>query len=654
MPTPTAKDPTDSRLDHDAKALLEAVAHTGVGIVVLDPDLKLITSNPSFAGLAEVDPKELVPGWPYERVVRRNAERGDYGSGDIEARIRDRLAVIRNALPYQFERTREDGSVLSVSLTRLPSGNIAITYHVHAPGAEETIGGSMLSYELLYSGLEHTRQGIEIWNADDCLVYINPSMQKITLETGVPMYLGMSFEELIRQRVQVRVPLEAKDDPEAYIRNRVAQHRRGGEDLLLPWGGDRWYLIRDSRLPDNGTITTVSDVSDLKRAEQALRESDVRLRDFVRASSDRFWELDSKLRFTLLMDLHADSGYASLSHFLGRTRWEAAGANLHTSPLWLAHKEMLERHEPFRDFRYAIQNKDGEMRHWRVSGVPIYDETGAFAGYRGTSVDETDYRQELQQAQQALQRALHDAETANRAKSMFLATVSHELRTPLNAIIGFSDLLVSEVFGPLGDPHYVAYARDVQASGHSLLSLIEDMLDLTRAEIGQIMLRESRVDIATEVAASVGMVRSRQTGSMAAISVDVPSDLPPVWADGRLIRQILFNVISNAAKFTLADGQVAIESEIAEDGLQIRVRDTGIGIRSRDIDTVLRPFEQVDSALSRKYEGIGLGLPLSKAFVELHGGSLEIQSELNVGTTVIILLPAERIGATGGPAAPSA
>lgn len=650
MPTPNTTDHTDGRIDQEASALLEALAHASIGIVVLDADLKLVASNPSFARVNELDPADLVAGWPYEHLVRRNAERGHYGPGDVDTRVRERLEFTRTSLPFKLERMLDNGSIQLISGARLPSGNIVVTFDQRGPGAMERIGDSMLSYESLRRGLEHSRQGVEIWDSADRLLYVNPAMVKISQETGVPLRIGMSFEEMIRERTKVGT-IPSEEDKETYIRERVAQHQRGGEDHLIPWPDNRWYLIRDARMPDGGTITTVSDISELKRAEQALRESDSRLRDFVRASSDRFWELDAKLRFTLLMDLRSGTNYPPPNRFLGHTRWESAGADPEISPHWREHKATLERREPFRDFRYAIVNDAGEYRHWRVSGVPVFDEHGTFTGYRGTSVDETDYREELQQAQQALQRALRDAETANRAKSMFLATVSHELRTPLNAIIGFSDLLVSEVFGPLGDPHYVAYARDVQASGHNLLSLIEDMLDLTRAEIGQIMLRESRVDIATEVAASVGMVRSRQTGAMATISVDVPSDLPPIWADGRLIRQILFNLISNAAKFTLADGQVAIEAEIAEDGLQIRVRDTGIGIRARDIDTVLRPFEQVDSALSRKYEGIGLGLPLSKAFVELHGGNLEIQSELDVGTTAIIRLPAARIGATATPPA---
>ena len=647
MPTPNTNDQTEGRVDKEAAALLEAVAHAAIGIVVLDEDLRLVACNPRFATLNELDPDDLVPGWSYERLIRRNAEQGVYGGGDVEARTAERVAFTRTALPFQLERLRDNGSVQLISGSRLPSSNIVVTFDERGPTALDRLGDSMLSYESLRRGLEHSRQGIEIWDSSDRLLYVNPAMREISRETGVPMRIGMTFEDLIRGRTEAGALPPDEDDVERYIRDRVAQHRRGGEDHLIPWAGNRWYLIRDARLPDGGTITTVSDISELKRAERALRDSDIRLRDFVRASSDRFWELDAKLRFTVLMDLRADTSYPPPSRFLGRTRWDTAGIDPETNPHWAEHKATLERREPFRDFRYAVANANGEYRHWRVSGVPVFDEAGTFTGYRGTSVDETDYREELRQAQKALQRALRDAETANRAKSMFLATVSHELRTPLNAIIGFSDLLVSEVFGPLGDPHYVAYARDVQASGHSLLSLIEDMLDLTRAEIGQIMLRESRVDIATEVAASVGMVRSRQTGAMAAIAIEVPGDLPPIWADGRLIRQILFNLISNAAKFTMADGRVAIEAEIDDDGLQIRVCDTGIGIRSRDIDTVLRPFEQVDSALSRKYEGIGLGLPLSKSFVELHGGVLEIQSELGIGTTAIVRLPKARIGADG-------
>jgi len=623
------------------------VTHARIGIAVLDGDLRLIACNPRFAEINEIDPEELVPGWEYERLIRRNAERGDYGGGDVEERIRDRWEFTRDAVPFQIERLRDNGSLMMITGSSLPSGGVVLTFDERGETARDRIRGSLISYESLRRALEHSGQGIEIWDPGDRLLYINPAMDRIARNSGVPLEIGMTFEELVRRRTLLGVLPATEEDPEEYIAKRVEQHRRGGDNHLLPLSNNRWLLVRDAPLPDGGTITGVSDITELMRAQQAMRESDARLRDFVRASSDRFWELDEKLRFTMLMDMRTDRPYPPARQFLGRTRWDTAGVDPDTDPVWGAHRATMERHEPFRDFRYDVMNVDGEWRNWRVSGVPVFDDRGRFKGYRGTSVDETEYRRELQDAQQALRQALRDAETANRAKSMFLATVSHELRTPLNAIIGFSDLLVSEVFGPLGDDRYISYARDVQGSGHSLLSLIEDMLDLTRAEIGQIMLRESRVDIATEISASVAMVRSRQTSSTAEIRVHVPDDLPPVWADGRLIRQILFNLISNASKFTPGDGTVTIDTQVVENGLEIRVSDSGIGIRQRDIDKVLRPFEQVDSALNRKYEGIGLGLPLSKSFVELHGGTLTIHSEIEVGTTVTVWLPADRVGADG-------
>ncbi|MEQ8585782.1 MAG: PAS-domain containing protein [Thalassobaculaceae bacterium] len=640
---PTAEDPSTD----EARALLEAVGFSGIGIVVLDDDLRLIACNSRFAEINGLDPKDLTPGWDYALLIHSNARRGDYGVGDPEERARDRLTFTREALPFQVERQRSDGTLLLIGGARLPSGTIALTFDERGRQARERVPGSMISYDTLRRALDHSGQGIEIWDAGDRLLYSNPAMERISRESGAPLEIGMTFASLLRRRAELTAQALDEADNDRYVAERIDQHRRSGENHLVPLPDNRWVLVRDAPLPEGGTVTAVSDISDLVRAEQALRDSDKRLRDFVRASSDRFWELDAKLRFTVLMDLKGSAETETTAHHLGLTPWEVADADPDSDQSWHEHRELLERHEPFRDFRYAVRSADGKLRHWRISGVPVFDDKGVFTGYRGTSVDETHYSEELQQAHLALRAALRDAETANRAKSMFLATVSHELRTPLNAIIGFSDLLVSEVFGPLGDPRYTAYARDVQASGHSLLSLIEDMLDLTRAEIGQIMLRESRVDIATEISASVAMVRSRQTGETAPIEVSVPADLPPVWADGRLIRQVLFNLISNALKFTLPSGSVRIEAEACQDGLELRIGDTGIGIRERDIDKVLRPFEQVDSALNRKYEGIGLGLPLSKAFVELHGGTLSIQSELDVGTMVVLRLPGERIGADG-------
>jgi two-component system cell cycle sensor histidine kinase PleC len=345
----------------------------------------------------------------------------------------------------------------------------------------------------------------------------------------------------------------------------------------------------------------------------------------------------------MVVDTKVARRFPPVSQLIGKTRWEVIGRDPEDDAHLAAHKAALEAHQPFRDFRYEVPVPDGSTRFWRVSGVPVFDEAGTFTGYRGTSSDETEFSQELARARRELQEALRQAEVANRAKSLFLATVSHELRTPLNAIIGFSDLMVNRVFGPLGNRHYEGYVQDIQVSGQHLLSLIEDVLDLSRIEMGQIRLRLGRVDLRSEAQSAVAMVKARRGQQVAEILVDIPDQFPALSADARLIRQILINLVSNAAKFTTADGHIRVAAEVDGDGVAISVADDGIGIDPADHGKVLRPFEQADNRLTRRYEGVGLGLPLTKAFVEVHGGALSLDSAVGKGTTITIRLPRERI-----------
>ena len=249
---------------------------------------------------------------------------------------------------------------------------------------------------------------------------------------------------------------------------------------------------------------------------------------------------------------------------------------------------------------------------------------------------------ELKRRERALFEAKEVAESANRAKSEFLANISHELRTPLNAIIGFSELIIAETMGPIAKP-YREYLQDVLNSGRHLLELINDILDLAKAEAGQLDLNEEALDIMSVTDGVVRLMRERAMRNGLRLTTTIAPDLPPLRADPRKLRQILLNLISNAVKFTPAGGSVRVEAECASDGdLLLRVIDTGIGIAPEDIAVALKPFGQVDGTLSRKYEGTGLGLPLTRAMVELHNGQILIESELDRGTTVIIRLPADR------------
>ncbi|HXJ00314.1 MAG TPA: ATP-binding protein [Micropepsaceae bacterium] len=234
------------------------------------------------------------------------------------------------------------------------------------------------------------------------------------------------------------------------------------------------------------------------------------------------------------------------------------------------------------------------------------------------------------------------AETANRMKSEFLAHMSHELRTPLNAIIGFSEVIKRSMFGPLNE-RYRDYAADIFSSGTHLLKLINEILDLSKLEAKQAELYEETVDLAAIIHACLHLVEPQaQRGKIQLRSV-IARDLPLIRADDRRMRQILINLLSNAVKFTPEGGHVGVAASITKEGVRIAVKDTGIGIAPDQIPHALESFRQIDSKISRKHEGTGLGLPLTKHLVELHGGRLTIESQIEIGTTVTCFLPATRI-----------
>jgi signal transduction histidine kinase len=243
---------------------------------------------------------------------------------------------------------------------------------------------------------------------------------------------------------------------------------------------------------------------------------------------------------------------------------------------------------------------------------------------------------------QRLQMEKVKAETANLTKSEFLANMSHELRTPLNAIIGFSDVMQRAMFGPLS-ARYRGYGTDIFNSGTHLLKLINEVLDLSKLEAKKLELYEEDVDLSKVIEASMRLVQPQADKANVRLVKEIDERLPLARADERRMLQVLINLLSNAVKFTPDGGVVRITSDLTKGSLTISVIDTGIGMTAEEIAKALEPFGQINSKISRKYEGTGLGLPLAKCLVELHGGELTIESEVDVGAAVTVVLPPERV-----------
>jgi len=249
------------------------------------------------------------------------------------------------------------------------------------------------------------------------------------------------------------------------------------------------------------------------------------------------------------------------------------------------------------------------------------------------------------QMEQSLRMAKDQADAANRAKSVFLANMSHELRTPMNAIIGFSEMMIKETFGPLGHDKYLEYLNDVHGSAQHLLEIINEVLDMSKIEAGRIEMDEGEIRLQELLASVMRMMGSRAFGSDVSLKTEVAENLPNMQGDGRLVRQVLINLVTNAVKFSKGGDEVNVSAYVLDDGrLQIKVTDEGVGIPKDKIQQAMEPFGQVtDRAENAMYQGTGLGLPLAKAMVDLHDGTLRLDSELGKGTTVYVNFPSYRI-----------
>jgi PAS domain S-box-containing protein len=414
----------------------------------------------------------------------------------------------------------------------------------------------------------------------------------------------------------------------------IAQRAGGGEfpaDLAVA-------EMRDGEF--SGYVALVRDISARKRAEATASRARQRLLDAIESIAEGFALYDAQDRL-----VHANRRYRELfstprapvapGRVYGDIMRDYAFSGAVSGPpaareVWWQ-TAMAHHGDP----QEAFEHRTAEG-HWLLVG----EQRTAEGGIAVVVADIT----AAKERESDLERARKEAELANRGKSEFLANMSHELRTPLNAIIGFSELMEHQTFGPLGHGNYRDYAHDIRESGQHLLDIINDVLDLSRIEAGKLTLNEAPIDLDRVLAGTLRIVQQRAHEAELAHVDSTERGLPPLHADERIVKQCLINLLSNAIKFTPKGGRVELTTRrTPEGGLCFEIIDNGIGIAAGDLDRVMAPFVQADGSHQRRHNGTGLGLPLVKSFMTLHGGRLDLTSELGVGTRVAISFPAHRM-----------
>jgi PAS domain S-box-containing protein len=466
---------------------------------------------------------------------------------------------------------------------------------------------------------------------------------KLTFANGAyGRYFGKAADELIGTDFFQTLPEEDREVLLNYFAALRADDPVVSFDLrvMAPTGNAvLWQQYTVRRLSQDKAAAVefqavIRDITERKQSEEALRASEAKYRSLVAHVPDVVWTADEHHQLTYISDkVRAVLGYTAEELTQADGDFWFSRIHLNDAPLVReAYRALFAEGRKF-EVEYRVRRKSGE---W----VWIFDRAPDRRMYDGQICADGLFSDisRRKRTEEVLQQAKEQAEAANLAKSQFLANMSHELRTPLNAIIGFSEILSDETFGKLTEKQ-LKYANNIQTSGRHLLQLINDILDLSKVEAGRLQLSPTTFPLAKALSDVEAIVKTLAFKKKIALKFETPTELPPVCADEAKFKQIMYNLLSNAIKFTPDGGKVSVGISLQSESngapathssrqsVRIAVSDTGIGIRPQDHERIFAEFEQVDSSYGRQQQGTGLGLTLTRKLVELHGGTIWVESE---------------------------
>lgn len=476
-------------------------------------------------------------------------------------------------------------------------------------------------------------------NTDGDLIFLNRTWTKVTA-FPVEQSLRRNLFDLLypqdqdEQRRNMDLLVRGhKSAYRAFTRLRTADGTFRSVELAVS-------MIRQDENKNLRVVGTITDVEERRRAERALSEAEKKYRTIVENAAGGIYQVTPEGQFlSANKSMARILGYEMPEDILREIR--NAVTQIYTDPKerrdFLAH---VAQHQSNISCEVEVRRKNGSLI-WVYENVrPVYDDENHLIYFEGSMEDIT----QRKTAEIGLRQAMIQSDLANRAKSEFLANMSHELRTPLNSIIGFSEIIKNEVFGALGRPEYMDYARDIHESGKRLLTVINEILDVSRIEVGERKLNEGVVDVPKTIKACLDLLDTKITSGSLTVENGLSSGVPRLIGETHAVKQMFMNLLSNAVKFTPPKGRISLSQEIDTQGqLRISITDTGVGLSEDEVAKVMAPFAQLNAELSRENSGTGLGLTLVTSLMELHGGSLEMVSQKGIGTTATLVFPAKRV-----------